>query len=50
MEKKICPKCGSEIIGKPICGFDDKGNAIRLIDFSCPCGFGRIKNPEANIP
>lgn len=50
MEKKLCPKCGTEIIGKPFYSHDDQGNVIQLIDFSCACGYGRIKNPEANIP
>ena len=50
MEKIICEKCGNEIIGRPIGDYDDKGDAIQLIDFTCPCGFWKIKNPKANIP
>lgn len=50
MERKKCQKCGNEIIGKPFCDYDDKGNVIQLINFSCACGYGEIKNPEARIP
>jgi hypothetical protein len=46
MEIIICPQCGAKIYGKPFCDYDGNGNLVQLIDFSCTCGYGRIKNPR----
>lgn len=49
MEKIICPQCGAEIYGKYFCKYDGDGNLVQLIDFSCTCGFGRIKDPRLSL-
>ena len=47
MKTIVCPKCGTKVYGKPFCDYDDKGNLIQLIDFSCStCGLGWIHNPK----
>lgn len=47
MSYKInCPQCGREIIGRSFCDYDGNGNLVQLIDFTCTCGFARIKDPK----
>lgn len=41
-----CPQCGAQINGKPRCERDEHGNYYQIIDYTCPCGYGWIYNPN----
>ena len=44
--KTKCPQCGAQILGKPRCERDEHGNLYQIIDYTCPCGYAWICNPD----
>ncbi len=47
MKNFFCTNCKKEIIGRAITSYDEEGNLIQLIDFTCPsCYSGWIYNPQ----